>query len=47
MEIYMRYRYLMATDMDLTLVMPAKDVSEENLRACRALKDNGVALTIA
>ena len=43
----MKYRYLMATDMDLTLVMPAKDVSEENLRATRLLKENGVALTIA
>lgn len=47
MENHMNYKYLMATDMDLTLVMPAKDVSEENLRACRALKENGVALTIA
>jgi len=43
----MNYRYILATDMDLTLVMPAKDVSEENLKACKALKDHGVALTIA
>ncbi len=43
----MNYRYLMATDMDLTLLMPGQDVPEENLRACRALKENGVALTIA
>ena len=43
----MNYDYLMAADMDLTLVMPAKDVSEANLEACRALKENGVAFTIA
>ena len=41
----MNYDYLMAADMDLTLVMPAKDVSEANLEACRALKENGVAFT--
>ncbi len=43
----MKYRYILATDMDLTLVMPAKDVSPVNRKACRALKENGVALTIA
>ena len=43
----MKYRYLMATDMDLTLIMPNQVIPEENLKACQALKDNGVALTIA
>lgn len=43
----MKYRYLMATDMDLTLIMPNQVIPEENLKACKALKENGVALTIA
>ncbi|SCW36668.1 hypothetical protein SAMN02910456_00771 [Ruminococcaceae bacterium YRB3002] len=43
----MNYRYLMAADMDLTLVMPKSDVSPANMEAIRALQANGVAFTIA
>ena len=43
----MKYRYLMATDMDLTLINPDQSIPEANLEACKALKENGVALTIA
>ena len=43
----MKYRYLMATDMDLTIIMPDQTIPAGNLEACMALKDNGVALTIA
>jgi len=43
----MKYRYLFATDMDYTLLLPGKDVPEENLRACKALKENKIALTIS
>ena len=32
--------------MDYTLLMPGEDIPEENLRACLALKDAGVALTL-
>ena len=43
----MKYRYLMASDMDLTLIMPKSDVSAANMEAIRALQANGVAFTIA
>jgi len=43
----MKYKYLMAADMDLTLVMPKSDISPANMEAIRALQDNGVAFTIA
>jgi len=37
----------MATDMDLTLLEPGKDIPAENLKACKALKEAGVALTLS
>lgn len=43
----MKYNYLFATDMDFTLLLPGQDVPEENLRACKALKENKIALTIS
>ena len=43
----MKYNSLLATDMDYTLLMPGKDVSPENVRAVRALRENGVAFTLA
>jgi len=43
----MEYRYILASDMDFTLLMPGEDISEENSRAIRALMDNKVAFTIA
>ena len=42
----MKYDYLFAADMDYTLLMPGEDIPEENLKACLALKDAGVALTL-
>lgn len=42
----MRFDYLFAADMDYTLLMPGEDIPGENLRACGALKDAGVALTL-
>ena len=41
------YKALLASDMDLTLLSPGKDVPEGNKEAIRALKDAGVAFTIA
>ncbi len=41
------YKALLAADMDYTLLVPGKDVPEGNKEAIRALKDAGVAFTIA
>ena len=41
------YKALLAADMDYTLLAPGKDVPEGNKEAIRALKDAGVAFTIA
>lgn len=41
------YKALLATDLDCTLLAPGKDVPEGNKEAIRALKDSGVAFTIA
>ena len=41
------YKALLAADMDYTLLAPGKDVPEGNKEAIRALKDSGVAFTIA
>ena len=43
----MKYNSILATDMDYTLIMPGKDVTPENARAVRALRENGVAFTLA
>ena len=43
----MKYNSILATDMDYTLLMPGKDVTPENARAVKALRDNGVAFTLA
>ena len=45
-HIAMRYNSLFAADMDYTLLMPGEDIPEENLKACLALKEAGVALTL-
>ena len=42
-----KYKALLAADMDYTLLAPGKDVPEGNKKAIRALKDAGVAFTIA
>lgn len=41
------YKYLVATDMDYTLVMPGVDVSSKNREAIKALHERGIAFTIA
>lgn len=41
------YKALLAADMDYTLLAPGKDVPEGNKEAIRALKEAGVAFTIA
>lgn len=41
------YKYLVASDMDYTLLMPGQDVSSKNREAIKALQDMGVAFTIA
>lgn len=41
------YKYLVATDMDYTLIFPGKDVSPRNREAIKALQDRGIAFTIA
>lgn len=43
----MEYRYILASDMDFTLLMPGEDVPYENAKAIKALQQNGVAFTIA
>jgi len=42
-----KYKAILAADMDCTLLSPGKDVPEGNKKAIRALKDAGVAFTIA
>ena len=42
-----KYKALLAADMDYTLLAPGRDVPEGNKKAIRALKDAGVAFTIA
>ena len=41
------YKALLAADMDFTLLSPGKDVPEGNKKAIRALKEAGIAFTIA
>ena len=43
----MKYNSLLATDMDYTLLMPGQDVAPENVRAVQALRENGIAFTLA
>ena len=43
----MKYNSLLATDMDYTLLMPGQDVTPENVNAVRALRENGIAFTLA
>ena len=42
-----RYKALLAADMDFTLLSPGKDVPEGNREAIKALREAGVAFTIA
>ena len=42
-----KYKALFAADMDFTLLSPGEDVPEGNKTAIKALKDAGVAFTIA
>ncbi len=42
-----KYRYLVATDMDYTFIAPGGEIPRKNLEAVRALRENGVAFTIA
>ena len=42
-----QYKFLVATDMDYTLLMPGKPVSEENREAVKAIKEAGGAFTLA
>lgn len=42
-----KYKFLVATDMDYTLLMPGTQVSEENMRAVKAIQDAGGAFTLA
>ena len=41
------YKALLAADMDFTLLSPGEDVPEGNKEAIKALKNAGVAFTIA
>lgn len=41
------YKFLVATDMDYTLLLPGKPVSEENKRAVKAVYDAGGCVTLA
>ena len=43
----MEYSFLLGSDMDYTLLMPGKPISDVNLRAARALREAGGALTIS
>ena len=43
----MEYKFLVATDIDNTLLITGTDVSEENRRAIRAIKEAGGAFTLA
>ena len=42
-----KYKALLASDMDLTLLSPGKDVPEGNKKAIKALQEAGIAFTIA
>ena len=42
-----KYKALLAADMDFTLLSPGKDIPEGNREAIKALKEAGVAFTIA
>ena len=42
-----KYKALLAADMDFTLLSPGKDVPEGNREAIKALREAGVAFTIA
>jgi len=41
------YSFLVASDMDYTLLMPGREISPANLKAAKALQDKGGALTLA
>ena len=41
------YRFLVATDMDYTLLLPGEPVSAENKRAVKAVQDAGGCVTLA
>ncbi|SEV95900.1 hypothetical protein SAMN05216413_0810 [Ruminococcaceae bacterium KH2T8] len=43
----MEYNFLVGSDMDYTLLMPGQPISDVNLRAARALRAAGGALTIS
>lgn len=43
----MNYRYLVASDMDYTLLVTGTEVSEESRKAIRELREAGVAFTLA
>ncbi|MCR4689051.1 MAG: Cof-type HAD-IIB family hydrolase [Saccharofermentans sp.] len=43
----MEYKYILASDMDFTLLLPGEDVSRENAEAIKALQEHKVAFTIA
>ena len=43
----MNYTHLLAADMDYTLLMPGKPVSDTNIEAIRKLEEAGVAFTLA
>lgn len=43
----MSYDYLVVSDMDYTLLMTGKEISEENKRAVKALSDNNIAFSLA
>lgn len=43
----MEYKYLIASDMDYTLLMPGTECSEENKKAIKELKALGAAFTIS
>lgn len=43
----MKYNYLVATDMDYTLLLPKTEISEQNKEAISKLRSLGVAFTLA
>lgn len=43
----MSYNHLVVSDMDYTLLMTGKEISEENKRAVKALADNNIAFSLA
>lgn len=42
-----KYKFLVATDMDYTLLMPGQPISEENKKAIKLIKEAGGAFTLA